>query len=61
MMSGHGTNLIKNKYWTSRTLANPQTLPLPPLPLRPITSHFCLTPSPLSHPPQDGRHMCITP
>ena len=26
-------------------------------PLRPITSHFCLTP----HSPQSGRHMFITP
>ena len=42
----------KNKDWTSRTLANLH-------PLRPITYHFCFTPSP--HPPQSGRHMCITP
>ena len=42
----------KNKDCTFRTLANP------PIPLRPITSHFCLTHHP---PPQSGRHMCITP
>ena len=43
MMPGHGANPIvfnkKNKNWTSRTLVNP---------LRPITSHFCLTSS--THP-----------
>ena len=37
---------------------------LTPYPLRPITSHFCLTPStsphPL-HPLQSGCHMCLTP
>ena len=53
-MSGHGANSIffnkKNKDRTSRTHANPH-------PLRPITSHFCLT----LIPPQSGRHMCITP
>ena len=32
---------------------------LTPHPLRPITSHICLTPTPT--PPQNGRHMCITP
>ena len=41
MISGHGTNPIflnkKHKEWTSRTSATLQ-------PLRPITSHFCLTP-----------------
>ena len=31
---------------------------LPPTPLRPITSHFCLAPT--LHPPQSERHMCIT-
>ena len=31
---------------------------LTPTPLRPITSHFCVTPPPT---PQSGRHMCITP
>ena len=45
VMSGHGANSIffnkKNKNWTSRTLATPH------LPLRPITSHFCLTPPPI--------------
>ena len=45
--------------WTSRTLTAPH-------PLRPITSHFCLTPPPPLplapfHPPQSGRHMCIIP
>ena len=40
MMSGHGANPIffnnkNNKDWTSRTFATH--------PLRPITSHFCLT------------------
>ena len=51
----HGGNPIffnkKNKGWTPRTLTNP------PTPLRPITSHFCLTP----YPPQSGRHMFIAP
>ena len=28
--------------------------------LRPIISHICLT-LPSHHPPQSGRHMCITP
>ena len=28
-----------------------------PIPLRPIISHFCLTPIP----PQSGTHICITP
>ena len=41
-------SLNKNKDWTPRTLATPH-------PLHPITSHFCLTPSP----PQRGHHMCI--
>ena len=40
----------KNKDWTSRDL-------LTSLPLRPITSYFCLT----HHPPQSGRHLCIIP
>ena len=40
-------SLIKNKDWTSRTLANPQ-------PRRPITSsqsgcHMCITPKDISH------------
>ena len=38
--------------WTPKTLTTPTPHPL----LRPITSHFCLTPPP----PQSGRHKCIT-
>ena len=50
-------SLIKNnKDWTSRTISYPPPLLPPPYSLRPITLHFCLTP----HPPQNGRHMCIT-
>ena len=55
MMSGHGANPMffdkKNKIGRPENLLSPQ-------PLRPITSHFCLT-----HPthPQSVRHMCITP
>ena len=55
MMSGHGANPMffdkKNKIERPENLLSPQ-------PLRPITSHFCLT-----HPthPQSVRHMCITP
>ena len=36
----------------------------PPPSLHLITSHFCLTPTPIPHPltpPQSGRRMCITP
>ena len=33
---------------------------LTPHPLCPITSNFCLTPTP-HQPPQSGRHICITP
>ena len=54
-MPAHGTNpmFLNKKYkdWTSSTLATP--------PLRPITSHFCLTLP--TFPPQSGRRMCITP
>ena len=54
IMSGHVANPVffnkKNKDWMSRTLTSPP-------PLRPITSHFCLTPIPL---PESGHHMCIT-
>ena len=57
-------SLKKNKDWTARTLANAPPSPIP-TPLRPITSHFCLTtPFPLPpspHPHQSGRHMCISP
>ena len=50
MMSGHSANpIFFNK---KRTLAKL------PTPLLPIKSHFCLTSNP---PPQNGRHMCITP
>ena len=36
---------------------------LPSTPQRPITSQFCLTPSPSPHPPnlQSRRQMCIAP
>ena len=48
-------SLIKaNKDWTSRALGIPH-------PVRPITSHFCLTQPLHPTPPQSGRHMCITP
>ena len=57
MMSGHGVNPIffdkKNEDWTSRTLANPSPF------LHPITSHFCLTPSP--SPPVQVDVICVSP
>ena len=40
-------------------LGRPEHL-LTPIPLRPITSHFCLTSHP-PMPPQSGRYMCVTP
>ena len=53
-MSGHGANSIFfNKNNVQITLQPPP----PPIPLRPIISHFCLTPIP----PQSGTHICITP
>ena len=55
MMSDHGANLIffnKKKIKIERP---EHSLTLHPL--RPITSHFYLTPTT----PQSGRHMCITP
>ena len=54
MMSGHDQNSIffNNK---KIKIGRPEHS-LTPTPLRPITSHFCLTP----YPPQ-RRHMCITP
>ena len=56
-MSGHGANSIffnkNNEDRTSRSLSNLPT----PIPLRPIISHFRLTPIP----PQSGTHICITP
>ena len=59
MMSGHSANLIffnKKKI----KIGHPEhSLPLPPVPLRPITSHVCLIPPP--SPPQSDRHMCINP
>ena len=46
MMFGHGVNPVffdkRIKDWTSRTLVNPTH------PLHPVTSHFCLSPSPSS-------------
>ena len=54
MMSGHGANSIfcnqKIKIGRPKHLLIPHAL-------RPITSHFYLTPLP----PQSGRHMCINP
>ena len=44
---------------TKIKIGRPEHL-LTPTPLRPITSHFCLTPPRLPI-PQSGRHMCITP
>ena len=54
MMSSHGANpILFNKKKTK--IGRPEHS-LIPHSLRPITSHFYLTP-----PPQSGRHMCITP
>ena len=57
MMSGHGGSPI---FFNKKIKIGRPEHSLTPHPLRPITSHFCLTPHP-SSPPQSGRHMCITP
>ena len=55
MMSVHGANPVifnkSNNNWTSRTLAKP-----PP----PTSDHISFLPYTI-HPPQSGRHICITP
>ena len=57
MMSGHGANpiLFNNKKtdWTPKTLTKPP---------HPTSDNISFLPD-LSppHPPQSGRHMCITP
>ena len=54
-MSDHGPNpIFFNKIIK---IGHPEHS-LTPHPLRPITSHFCLSPPPPSL--QSGRHMCIT-
>ena len=54
MMSGHGANSI---FFNKKIkIGRPKHLLIPHA-LRPITSHFYLTPLP----PQSGRHMCINP
>ena len=52
MMYGRGPNPI---FFDKEKIARPEHSPILHS-LRPITSHFCLTPVP---PPQNGRHMCI--
>ena len=55
MMSGDDTNPIffnNNK----KKIGRPEHS-LPPTPIRPITSHLCLT----LYRPQSGLHMCIIP
>ena len=52
-MSGHGAN---PSFFDKKKIELPEHL-LNLHPLRPIISHFCLTPTHL----QSVRHMCITP
>ena len=54
MMFGHSPNQI---FFNKKKIGRPEHS-LPPTPLRPITSHFCLIPSP---PPLKVDIMCITP
>ena len=55
MMSGRGGNPI---FFNKKIKIGRPEHSLTPHPLRPIRSHFCLTPPP---PPHSGRHLCITP
>ena len=55
MMSGHGHDPI---FFNKKIKIGRPEHSLNPQPLRPITSHFCLTPPP---PAQSERHTCINP
>ena len=58
MMSGDGANRI---FCNKKIKIGRPEHSLTPTFVRPITSHFCLTPPAPLPPPQSGNHMCINP